>query len=860
MAGKIRVYELAKELKKSNREVQDRLRKLGIDAPTNFSSITPEEANRVRVSFGLSPLKIEKEKAAKPKAKKAAKPKTAKKPEKKAAKPEKPAKKAKKPSAKPAKKPAKVLKPAKKAAKPAKKAAKLAKKETKVKAKPEERKLEKQKLEPLPAEDIKKAEEPTRAPVFEKPVTEEETIPTAETKPVIELAPKPPVTKKEQIHMAAGKPEPAQRDIGQIEIPKRLEDEEVEKIIPPRKKKPTLRIAPVEKIEKAAPEKKVYKFVPRAKGVPRGEIAKPSTVAPKLIRVPSGITVKEFAMKTGLTPAEVIKKMLTLGEMVTINQPLSDEALMLLAAEIGIEIKIKTPKFTELTEIVDKPSELKPRPPVVTIMGHVDHGKTLLLDTIRKTDVISSEFGGITQHIGAYQVVHEGKPITFIDTPGHESFTAMRARGAEITDIAVLVVACDDGVMPQTIEALNHAKAAGVPIIVAVNKIDKPEGDPYKVRQQLSEHGLVPEEWGGETIYVDISAKEGTNIDHLLEMILIIAELQELKANPQGEAAGVVIEARLDKSKGPVATILVQRGTARVGDVIVVGSAWGKIRAMFNDRGEQVESAGPAVPVEILGLSGLPMAGDEFRVVSEEKKAKQIADRRKILKKLEEQAGTPRHISLDTLFERIKEGEVNQLKVVLKADTQGSLEAVRDTLDKLPQQEVRLNVIHSGVGGITETDVMLASASDAIILGFNTRPDSKAQKAAEREEVEIRTYQVIYKLSEDMEAALKGMLAPEYVEKVTGRAEIRQVFKIPNYGMVAGSYVLEGEITRGSKVRIVRDGVVVYDGILSSLKRFKDDVKSVSAGFECGIGISDFRDIKAGDVVEGYLVEEIPRQ
>lgn len=578
-----------------------------------------------------------------------------------------------------------------------------------------------------------------------------------------------------------------------------------------------------------------------------------------MLRVSSGITVKDFAQKAGLTPSDVIKKMMSFGEMLTVNQAITDDALRLLSEDLGIEIRVKPPRVEEFEELVDLPDELEPRPPVVTVMGHVDHGKTLLLDAVRNTDVVSSEMGGITQHIGAYQVNFEDKLIAFIDTPGHESFTAMRARGAQVTDIVVLVVAADDGVMPQTVEALDHALEAEVPIVVAVNKIDKPDSDPHRVRQQLSERGLIPEAWGGDTVFVDVSAKEGTNIDHLLEMVLLVADLLELKANPTAPASGVVVEAKLDKARGNVATLLVKRGVARIGDVVVVGTAWGKIKAMFNDRGEPLETAYPSQPVELLGLSTLPMAGDEFRVVEEEKKARQMTDRRRSQKKMEEQAAPVRHVSLETLFDRIKEGDLTQLKVVLKADTQGSLEAVTDSLEKLSLDEVKLTVIHNGVGGITETDIMLASASDALVLGFNVRPDVKAARVAEAEEVDIRTYQVIYKLTEDMEAALIGMLAPEYEEETMGRAEVRQTFRVPGIGAVAGSYVIDGEITRNSQGRVVRDGVVVHDGKLSSLRRFKDDVKSVATGFECGIGLEDFNDIKEGDVIEAYQMREIPR-
>ena len=494
-------------------------------------------------------------------------------------------------------------------------------------------------------------------------------------------------------------------------------------------RKQPLRVAPSDRkpaSRMAATDRKVYRYVPRGRGAPSRTKSAPSTIAPKLLRVPSGVTVKEFAQKAGLTPTDVIKKMMTFGEMLTINQVITDDALRLLSENLGIEIKIKAQRLDEFEELVDLPDELAPLPPVVTVMGHVDHGKTLLLDTVRKTDVVSSEMGGITQHIGAYQVSFQGKPITFIDTPGHESFTAMRARGAQATDIVVLVVAADDGVMPQTVEALDHALEAQVPIIVAINKIDKHDSDPHRVRQQLSERGLLPEDWGGETVFVEVSAKEGTNIEHLLEMVLLVAELQELRANPTAPASGVVVEAELDKARGNDVTLLVQRGTARIGDVVVVGTAWGKIRAMFDDKGETIETAGPSQPVELLGLSSLPMAGDEFRVVEDEKKARQITDKRRAHKKLEDQAVPSRHVSLETLFERIKEGELNQLKVVLKADMQGSLEAIMDSLEKVSRDEVKLSVIHSGVGGITETDIMLASASDAVVLGFNVRPDAKA--------------------------------------------------------------------------------------------------------------------------------------
>ncbi len=873
--GNIRVHELATELRKSNREVSDRLRKLGIPARTNLSSIKPEDANRVRVSFGRDPLPIEKPKkkpAKKPAAKKAEKKPAAKKPAaKKAVKAEKkPA--AKKPAAKkPAAKKAEKKPAAKKAAaKPAaKKAVKAEKKPAakKAAAKPTAKKAEiveataeaREQGAAAEAAKVEAAKKPaaasTKPAEKAKPAAAEkapaakaaqQAAPPREARPRPEEQPRK--ARREEAPLRPGAPRPTPRG-------KAPEG-------PARSKKQPLRVAPPDR--RGAPrkpesaERKVYRFVPRGRQAPARTKGAPSTVAPKMLRVSSGVTVKEFAQKAGLTPGDVIKRMMSFGEMLTLNQAINDEALKLLSEQLGIEIRIKPQRVEEFEELVDDPSKLKPRPPVVTVMGHVDHGKTMLLDTIRKTDVVSSEMGGITQHIGAYQVTFDNKPITFIDTPGHESFTAMRARGAQATDLVVLVVAADDGVMPQTVEALDHAIEAQVPIIVAVNKIDKPDADAYRVRQQLSERGLIPEEWGGETVFVDVSAKEGTNIDHLLEMILLVSELLELKANPDAPASGVVVEARLDRTRGNAVTVLVQRGTAHVGDVVAAGTAWGRIRAIFDDRGGNVDAAVPSEPVELLGLSSLPMAGDEFRVVDDEKKARQIVDRRRMHKKLEEQAG-PRHVSLENLFDRIKEGEINQLKVVLKADTQGSLEAIVDSLEKLSRDEVKLNAIHTGVGGITETDIMLASASDAIVLGFNVRPDVKAVHAAEDEEVEIRTYQVIYKLTEDMESALIGMLEPEYEEEALGTAEVRQTFRVPGIGMVAGSYVTDGEMVRNALARVVRDGIVIYDGKIASLRRFKDDVRNVATGFECGIGLEDFNDVKEGDVIEAYQMREIPR-
>ena len=579
------------------------------------------------------------------------------------------------------------------------------------------------------------------------------------------------------------------------------------------------------------------------------------------IEIPETITVKDFAAEMKKTTAEVIKKLLGFGVMATINNEIDFDTAYLIAQEFGITATKKETVTEEdilFDESEDREEDLQPRPPVVVVMGHVDHGKTSLLDAIRKTNVIEGEAGGITQAIGAYMVKINDREITFLDTPGHEAFTAMRARGAQITDIAILVVAANDGVMPQTIEAINHAKSAEIPIIVAINKIDLPDANVDKVKQELMAYDLVPEEWGGDTIYVPISAKKNQNIDQLLEMVLLEADVLELKANPKKQAKGAVIEARLDKSRGAIATMLVQRGTLDVGDTIVVGSSIGRIRAMINDKGKKVKSAGPSTPVEIMGLTDVPEAGDTFYEVKNEKMAKHLIERRKRQAR-EKAINSVTKVTLDNLFSQMEEGKLKVLNLIVKADVQGSVEAVKQSLEKLQNEEVRVKVIHSAVGAVNQSDVTLAKVSHAIIIAFNVRPDHTAKEMAEKEEVEIKQYSVIYQAIEDVESAMKGMLAPKYEEKVIGNVEVRQTFKISNVGTIAGAYVLNGKVERNANVRVIRDNIVIHDGHLATLKRFKDDVKEVTKGFECGMQIEDYNDIKEGDIIEVYVMEEIKR-
>jgi len=600
----------------------------------------------------------------------------------------------------------------------------------------------------------------------------------------------------------------------------------------------------------------------RERGAPRQEQRREPEVPTGPVKVPSGITVKDLAEKLGVSPAKIITLMMEAGDMVQITQSLSDEAVELIGTALEREIEIRHAADEEAEEVTfeDAPETLQARPPVVTIMGHVDHGKTTLLDAIRESAVVDTEAGGITQHIGAYQVdVPDGRKVTFLDTPGHEAFTAMRARGAKVTDVAVLVVAADDGVMPQTIEAIDHAKAAQVPIVVAVNKIDRPDANPDRVRTELVNYGLQPEEWGGETIFEDVSAKAKQNLDGLLKSILLQADVLELKANPDAEASGVIIESRLDVGRGPVATMLVQRGTLNVGDAIVAGDAWGKVKALNDYKGKRVREAKPGVPVEILGFDRPPPAGELAREVDNERVARQTAQQRAQRVRAEALARRTASVSLEDLFSQMQEGGMGELALIIKADVQGSVEAAVDEIAKIQHDEVVVRVIHSGVGGIVASDIMLAAASQAIVVGFNVRPNAEAKALADREGVDIRTYRVIYQLTEDIQQALLGMLAPEQVEEVLGEAEVRQTFRASRVGTIAGCMVTQGAIQRGAQVRLVRDGTIVYDGRIDTLKRFQDDAREVAQGFECGLTLENFNDVKEGDVLEVYAVREVAR-
>ncbi len=743
-------------------------------------------------------------------------------------------------------------------------------------------------LQELKAEAEKKAgkkEETTETPVKTEETTSEKKEKPEEKKPEKEEPQKTEEKPKHEKHKKVAKKQSGQKiDLSNIDHSNTEEEyivktEERKRHVDTRQTVVNLdAIETRERIEDMVPDhikmdKKGGKVKNNKKGAPnlknRREKEKPQPkkeIKAKVIteiEIPETITVGEFASKMGKTSAEVVKKLMMLGVMATQNQAIDFETAQLIGDDFGITVKQEVVLTKEdilmiETEHEDKAEDLVSRPPVVVVMGHVDHGKTSLLDAIRHTSVTENEAGGITQHIGAYSVKLNDRIITFLDTPGHEAFTTMRARGAQVTDVAILVVAADDGIMPQTIEAINHAKAAGVSIVVAINKIDKEGANPDRVKQMLVEHELVPEEWGGDTVCVEISAKKQMNIDGLLEMVLLVADMQELKANPNRDAQGTVIEAEIDKGRGPVATILVQNGTLNVGDFVIAGTTVGRVRAMINDKGRRVKTAGPSTPVEILGLSEAPSGGDTFMVVANEKLARDVAEQRK-QQVQETKFNQVVKVSLDNLFSQIDEGNMKELNVIIKADVQGSVEAVRQSLEKLSNDEVRVRAIHGGVGAINESDVMLANASNAIIVGFNVRPDAGAVASAEQQEVDIRLYRVIYQAIEEIEAAMKGMLDPEYKEVVLGYAEVRQTFKVSNVGTIAGCYVTQGKIQRNEQIRIVRNGVIVHEGHIDSLKRFKDDAKEVAENFECGLGVENFNDIKEGDIIECFTMEEIER-
>ncbi len=700
-------------------------------------------------------------------------------------------------------------------------------------------------------------EEEEEIKVEEKPI--EEVVAEAlgkevKEKPKEELKPRKPERK----------PRPDRKPPREFRRPPRLEEKPKEPPKPVEEKKEEKKPQPVaeeKKKEKLSKEeeqilKKLQQQIEREKKKEeKKQREKKKEDEIKIVEIHEGITVRELAELLGLPANKVIEALLKKGILATINQPVPTDVAVEVAESFGFLAEAKKEEEEEvlIEEIPDKPEDLKPRPPIVVVMGHVDHGKTTLLDTIRKTNVAEREKGGITQHIGASQVkLPDGRVITFLDTPGHEAFTTLRARGAQITDIAVLVVAADDGVMPQTIEAINHAKAFDVPIIVAVNKIDKPGADPMKVRRELSEHGLIPEDWGGDTIFVDVSAKTGQNVDQLLEMVSLLADILELKANPNKRAKGVIIETKLDRKKGPTATVIVQEGTLRVGDVFVAGITHGRVRAMFDDKGRQVKEAGPSTPVEVLGFEDLPEAGDTLVVVENERKARELAE--KIREKREKEEKLTQSVRLEDIYKKIESGEVKELRIIVKADTMGSLEALKKSLEELSTDEVAVRIIHGAVGGITENDVMLAKASGAIIIGFNTRPDPKARELIEKEKVDARMYGIIYQVIDDVKKALQGLLEPVEREEVLGSAEVRATFKVKKFGTVAGCYVLEGKIVRGAKARLIRDGVVVYDGQIESLRRFKEDVQEVARGYECGVKLKDFNDVKVGDIIECYEI------
>lgn len=820
--SKLRIYELAKKIGVSNKEVIAALSKLGVAVKSHASSIESEVAAKVEGIF---------------------------------------AKKKRKPEVSVRQKPVKGRETAAKAGKPGERKAKT----------------EKTKASTLRQEKPTKVQAPEKAPdKAAAPAKVEETI-AAAAEPEKPGAKKPEKPSVQEVKIEeAAKEQAAPAETEEVEAPssvpeepelklpdrfkKDIETEKMEKF----KTKPAMQRA-FQAVRKIEPKKwheiKPFKKHARERGGHKiAEKPQPQVTAPrkKTLKIHEGMTVKEFAELISVKSSDVIKKFMELGYMPTINQPVDMDAALLVADHFGAKLEVAPMEEDVLMEEeVEDVTALSPRPPVVTIMGHVDHGKTSLLDAIRETKVTETEAGGITQHIGAYKITLKGKEIVFLDTPGHEAFTSLRARGAKVTDVVVLVVAADDGVMPQTVEAIDHAKAANVPIVVAINKIDKPEANPTKVKNELSAQGIVSEEWGGQNIFVEVSAKKRSGIERLLEMILLQAEVMELKANPVKSARGTIIEARLDRGRGPVATVLVQDGDLKVGDVFISGANMGKVRALIDDTGKRIVEAGPSTPVEVIGFSEVPTAGDLFGVVEDEKKARQIAMARQQKQRLAEIARAKK-LTLDDLYAKIKEGEIRELNIIIKGDVQGSVEALREAFEQIAHSQVKVKVIHTSVGGINESDVMLAAASNAIIIGFNVRPEPKAQQLAEREGVDIRHYNVIYEAIDDIRKALEGLLEPTLKEKILGRAEVRQTFQVSRLGTIAGCYVLDGVVSRASEgVRIIRDNIVVYEGKLSSLKRFKEDVKEVSSGYECGIMIENYNDIKVGDVIENYVIEKI---
>ncbi|MDP7370895.1 MAG: translation initiation factor IF-2 [Nitrospinota bacterium] len=670
----------------------------------------------------------------------------------------------------------------------------------------------------------------------------------AKEKPKAKAAPKkkdePPKAKKTEKKVPAEKKAPAKKRAAPVKAKEK-------KTPPPKEEAALAEVAPAAKAPEAkAPEKEAEPVAPAEEESP-GPARK--------VRIPEAITVKELADKLSLKATEVIKELMKLGQMTTINQMIDSDTAEIVCGEFGFEIEVTKDTYEEVPEEdIDKPEDLAPRAPVITVMGHVDHGKTRLLDAIRNANVMDSEAGGITQHIGAYRVTTGKGTAVFLDTPGHEAFTSMRARGAQVTDLVILVVAANEGVMPQTREAVAHAKAAEVPVMVAINKMDLPDANPDRVKQQLSELDLIPDDWGGETVFSPVSAKEGHGVDDLLDLAILQSDLLELKANPNRRSQGIVIEAKLDKGRGPVATVLVQRGTLSPGDNFVAGSWSGKVRALIDDQGNKIKAAGPSTPVEILGISGVPQAGDEFTSVADERSAREISSRRQQRDRLAAMLPMAR-VNLETFLEGVQKGTIKELNIILKADVQGSLEALKDSLSKQGNEEVAVRILHASAGGITETDVMLAAASSAIIVGFNVRPTTGADLSAKRENVDIRLYSVIYNAIEEVRAALEGILDPISREVIRGHAEVRQTFHVPSIGSIAGCYVTDGAVQRGSEVRLIRDSVVVYTGRVSSLRRFKEDVNEVQQGYECGIGIEKFQDIKEGDVIEPFVTEEVAR-